>query len=797
MIWALFLASFLYFGFTGSADAAGVATLLGTLFAGKVTVGTVILKWLAKTALSVGLSALAQSLKSKRSSAPAGIATNVTTSGGVTSQKLIFGVYATAGQWLAPPDSYGVVAQTPRAYLVYSIAVCAAPGVTLSRIAIDGEYVALDVAGATWGQPALGRLAGYAHVAFQDGSQTAANADMLTAFGSAADRPWLADMIGRGVAIVTARFLINRALYNGLPSVLCEMVGLPLYDPRLDSTVGGTGPQRWADSSTWTQTDNPVVIIYNILRGFALPHGKFYGGGFPAEDLPFANWIAAMNECDVLVAKDGGGTERQYRAGIEVAIAEDQPIDVIRELLKCCAGQMTEVGGYWKIRVGPVGMPVLFVGDDDLLVSRDSERIPFPPFSEVYNGITASYPEPASLWKPKNAPARLNPTWEAQDWDRRLMVEQSYRACPFGGQIQRLMAADIADHRRFLQHRLTLDCWAAVLEPLDACAWTSAEFGYSARVFEISGLTDQLLTGRQALQVRARDASDYVPAAYLPVTQVPSSTTPPAAQTVEGWDVVAEAVLDASGNAWRPGARLIWDANAALDATGIAWELRRAGAVAAQLSGIHGDVSTGSVLITAGVGPDQGYEGRGRWIVGRSTVWSAWKSITTDNLLIQGADMAIGAVSRRVGFSKVAGELLLTATDAGSAQVLSAVSLYEAMPSEGSPVNNPVRMTGALAVTRALALPTAFVVALQYRVNSVSPWVDMYLVTLTADPNHYDEEMTFNVMLTGTAGFILAGGMALSREYRFTAHLPQNVAGVLQFPVFVTGFTGTLEQINR
>ena len=49
-----------------------------------------------------------------------------------------------------------------------------------------------------------------------------------------------------------------------------------LYDPRRDSTVGGSGAQRWSDPSSWTPfgggaNDNPVVQIYNLMLGLRDP----------------------------------------------------------------------------------------------------------------------------------------------------------------------------------------------------------------------------------------------------------------------------------------------------------------------------------------------------------------------------------------------------------------------------------------------------------------------------------------------------------------------------------------------
>ena len=63
-----------------------------------------------------------------------------------------------------------------------------------------------------------------------------------------------------------------------------------------------------------------MVAIYNIMRGIGLDDGSTWGAGFAASDLPLAGWFAAINECDVAVNNGAGGTEAQYRGGLEVSV---------------------------------------------------------------------------------------------------------------------------------------------------------------------------------------------------------------------------------------------------------------------------------------------------------------------------------------------------------------------------------------------------------------------------------------------------------------------------------------------
>jgi hypothetical protein len=616
--------------------AAVVASIIGGIKA--FAAASVFGGWLVRTVLSIGLSVLAKSLRDKPRAS--GITTSVTTTGGSTPQKFILGRYATAGQLIAPPMSYGSEGSTPRAYLVYVIALSVVPGATLARLIINDQYVEPGAQGTSWGRPVTGNLADHAWLDYRNGTQTACHPDLLEALGADPDRPWLSDMVGPGLCYAVCRFRYSREHFNGLPSVRFEMIGGPLYDPRADGSVGGSGAQRWADRSTWTQTSNVMVIIYNILRGIDVGGGLIWGGDAQARDLPLATWFAAMNECDVAIPLPGGGTEPQYRCGLEVAL-DDEPATVIEELLKVCSGQIVEVGGVWKVRCGPPALPVYLFTDADVLVSREQEFDPFPGLASTWNGITATYPEPDSLWEQVEAPPRYNTDWEAEDGDRRLLADLQLPASPYGLQNQRIMASYIADERRHRRHRHALPPEASILEPLDTVSWTSARNGYTAKIFEVTGVAEQVMSLIPTVQLRERDAGDYawVPSDALAAAPSLWGVTPPVAQVLPGFSVQADVITDAGSVGRRVAIRINWNAAEAEDAIGVLWEVRFAGSSVVSLTGSHGSIATGFVRIVEGVLPDADYQVRATLIVDRATEWTAWADVTIPDVRIGSIDI--------------------------------------------------------------------------------------------------------------------------------------------------------------
>ncbi len=627
----------------GPADAAPLVTALTGFFT-SVGFGAAfsasLAGFLVNTIASAALSRLQMALKKKPQAA--GIKTEATQTGGTSPLRFILGRYATGGQLIAPPNSWGAVGSTPRSYLVYPVALSVIPGCSLQRIIINDRYVPLAaVPHSSWGRYTEGDFPGIAQVDYLNGAQTAADADMLAAFGSDPDRPWAADMVGSGLCWAKCLFRFSREHFNGLPSVRFEVLGIPLYDPRKDSTAGGSGPQRWADKSTWTQSTNNAVMIWNIMRGIEIAPDLIWGGGYDAEDLPAGAWFAAMNACDLPIDDGAAGSVPQFRAGMEVAL-DDEPLAVVAELLKACCGEMAEIGGYWDIRIGAPRLPAIFITDDDILTSQEQEQDPFPSLLDTFNGIAASYPEPESLWESKDAPPRYNAAWETEDGGRRLVAELELPACSWGEQVQRIMAAQIADHRRFRRHRHVLPPEAAVLSPLDTIGWTSTRYGYTAKLFEVRTMMDSLMTLRQGLALREVDGDDFAwaPGSLIPSPPAPAVTTPPAPQSVPGFAVTAATVIDAGSQARRSAIALSWDPAGATDARGIGWQLRLAGSAGDGEPGTHGRFSDGRVRLVGGILPATAYEIRAQLLVDRAVSWTAWTPVITPDIRIGLDDLA-------------------------------------------------------------------------------------------------------------------------------------------------------------
>jgi hypothetical protein len=629
-----FIALILALALLPSAAAADPATLIITALGGSAALG-VVGTALVRIGVAIAFSAIANAIANQNSAPNGGVKTQTTTAGDQTPQSFIMGRYMTAGNLAAPEMSHGVGGDTQ--YLTRVMDLGDKVFDSIERLIVDGRPVLLDgTEDATFGT-------GTAHTDFSGalwckpkmGTQGTADSYLTSVYGAYPERPWLSDMIGRGVpyAIMTFKWINSPQVWQGRPDVKFVVKGIKLYDPRLDTTAGGSGPQRFGDAATHAWSENPVVMIYNILRGITLEGGSTYGGGFDADDLPYATWAAAMNTCDQVI-----GTRKQYIAGYEVKIASpdvggEVPLDVIDELLKACSAEIADVGGTMLIRVGGPGLPVKFITDEDILRSSDQDLDPFPAMESSYNGIHATYPEPSELWQVKEALPRYDTAAIARDGGQQIIADMQLPAVTNGSQVQQLMAAWLKDDQRHRRHNITLPPEGILLNPLDVIDWTSARNGYVGKDFEIAQVGIDPATLSSTLAVREKDPADYNWTTGDEITVTPPSLTPviPAAQTVPGWAVTSTTVKDGAGTDRRPALRLGW--NAPLPGvTGIRWQVRVSGTNTIAAEGSTQNVDIGYHVVSEGIVRAVVYEARGRLIGPRDTVWTAWTSVTAPNV---------------------------------------------------------------------------------------------------------------------------------------------------------------------
>lgn len=636
----------------GTAHAGPLIAAIGAFasFLGGGTFLANILTLAIGTALKIGIALLQRAAQPKQRQP--GIKTEVQV-GGDNPLSFIVGYYATAGQLEYVNTSGKNGGDTPNAYLSYVISLSDVPVAGFgSTVWVNGEKCTisgdLDPNGKGYGVTEYLRDGKYyLWVKFYDGSQVAPDARMIATFGSDAERPYTSDMIGVGVAyaIVVARF--KRELFNGIPQFRFEVSGIKLYNPAKDSTNGGSGAHRWADPTTWEVSSNNAVVIYNITRGIYYGDDWIYGGqDIPALLLPSASWIAAINECDVDISLNGGGTEKQYRCGYEVNV-DQEPLDAIEGFLDGCSGRMYEIGGYYKMTAGAPAAPVYSFTDADIVATDDLTFDPFPGLEGTFNGAHASYPEPGEAWAVKDAPPYLSPALELEDEGRRLLAPLVYSTTTSNTQVQRLVKAAVEANRKFRRHIVALPPEAWMLEPGDVTSWSSAREGYTDKEFLISAMTGKV--GMiQIVSLQEVDPSDYD---WTPATDEKTvsigyvGTVQPLPQVVADWAVAPATFYDNSAAARRPSIAVSFRGDQDdVRALQVQVRLASSGALVydASIPYVLDDaIPLRTIVLNATLLPNTAYQARAQFLPfsGRDTTFSSWLAVTTPDVRLNDLDV--------------------------------------------------------------------------------------------------------------------------------------------------------------
>ncbi len=251
------------------------------------------------------------------------------------------------------------------------------------------------------------------------------------------------------------------------------------------------------------------------------------------------------------------------------------------------------------------------------------------------------------IWAGKEGPMFTDAAWEAADGDRRE-VDLPLNAVASAAQAQRIAAAYARDARRWRSHKVPLPPDAAVLEPLDVVAWTSARNGYVAKAFEVREIEDDPETMVQIVTLREVDPADYSwsTGEEQPVSLPSRRYVDPEVVGLKDWAVAAVSLPDQAGTPRRSGLVLSWDGVATTGAALVEYEIRVAGPGPLVASGtLRADTGTGRV---DGLLPATSYDVRARVVTPRPANWTAWTPVTTGVDRLTSADLAQGAVTNNV-----------------------------------------------------------------------------------------------------------------------------------------------------
>jgi hypothetical protein len=207
---------------------------------------------------------------------------------------------------------------------------------------------------------------------------------------------WTTSHVGKGTCYVVSAFELGTRTgegvwSNGAPqSIRAVVKGKKVYDPRLDSTNGGSGVHRLADPATWEWSDNPALCLADYLFDADLGMGA---EGVSYSDIDWAMVATAANQCDATVTVPSGGSTKRFTCN-GVLDTGTAYADNIRNLLSSMAGTLTWSGGKYRIRAAAYEAPTFTFTENDIV--GDVQVQPERPRAQRFNTVRGTFIDPSA-----------------------------------------------------------------------------------------------------------------------------------------------------------------------------------------------------------------------------------------------------------------------------------------------------------------------------------------------------------------------------------------------------------------
>jgi hypothetical protein len=187
---------------------------------------------------------------------------------------------------------------------------------------------------------------------------------------------WTTDHRLRGCTYAHIR--LRRTDYyeeHGAPSSFKFRVkGAKVYDPRLDTTNGGSGTHRLDNATTWAWSPNPALCAADYMAGGTIANDvatpvrrRGFAVQTPATDIDWDAVIAAANICDENVSIPPSGTQDRYVCDCVLVPSDDSPdSDCIEQILSSMLGQVVYTAGTYILYAGAYQTPTMTLTEEDL-----------------------------------------------------------------------------------------------------------------------------------------------------------------------------------------------------------------------------------------------------------------------------------------------------------------------------------------------------------------------------------------------------------------------------------------------
>lgn len=439
--------------------------------------------------INIALGAISRLLAKKpRTQRPA---VNVTVRNPIENRKLVWGTVRVGGSFL-----FYDVSGTNNKYLWYVIAVAGHQISAIKDVWLDSQRVANSVIGggaAGGGAVPSGvfadRLWIYKHL-----GESGQNVDpeLNQAFAEITN-----DHRCRGIGLIVVKMEHDPEKFpQGAPQSVTALIdGALVYDPRKDSTNGGSGTHRRENPSTWEFGSgalaigrNPALIWRWFNSGGSVHNDKTsrlvrYGLRVQDTRIPDNYVVAAANACDEMLTgavAPPSGSQPRYRCDLEVSTGESRR-EILEDILATMAGTHVVVHGKHRVFAGVYDSPTHDFTELDLYGQLEIEDT--VDHDRRYNRVAGVFRAANNEWTEQTTPFRTDAQYEAQDGGVVLPIEIDLRGVTDQHQAQRLCEIKLRKSRMMRTIKMIGALNLMRVSLYETLTFSFTRYGWQNRIF--------------------------------------------------------------------------------------------------------------------------------------------------------------------------------------------------------------------------------------------------------------------------------------------------------------------------
>lgn len=353
-----------------------------------------------------------------------------------------------------------------------------------------------------------------------------------TVTGAFSTARWPSTARLRGISYLVVRMeRDDTAFPSGAPMDITALIdGALLYDPRLDSTNGGSGTHRVTDATTWAFSRNPILAARWYLTGGSVVNDVatpqvMYGLGELNARIDDSYVIAGANSCEEILTGANttpDGDQGRFTCDLEASTGETRR-DVLNAILTTCAGRAVYVHGKWRLSPSIYDSPLYSFTEQDLYGQLEVQDT--TDHAQRFNAVAGIYRDANQVFTDQTTPFRVSSSYQTQDGGEFIPKEIDLRGITDRYRAQRLCEIELRRSRLMRIVKLTGALNLMKVAPGETFNLSYARFGWVNRVFRcVDKQLDYVAeAGRVVLTARIEDSTvytDLLTAGYIAPNQI-------------------------------------------------------------------------------------------------------------------------------------------------------------------------------------------------------------------------------------------------------------------------------------